>query len=463
MMIQNSLIIARPRSSPLAIDKPTLVTLIAASLLISETFAGALRYYLDMAGISALLYLPKMACLAAVALELPYARSKPGVWLVLFALAVSSMLALLHGASPGNIGFSVFIYVPLLFGLFCGSYLERRVVLLGWVIGLCLVASLIGIALDMFTSVPWKGYSYMMGDVELTANKSWGFGSTDRLAGFARMSTNLAVMIALYSLFLAAFLQSRLLRMLLYPLAFGAIILTTNKSTAAAYLLTLMMLFLAGYRVPSATAFLIAVLMGAALPAASLLLSIPQSEAYSESLFASFNDRLINSWPNFIEVIVNEGWGWWGAGFGAVGSSAAAFPLTWLELLSIADNTALYLWGMLGVLGVLLYLLLFPLLLRLHDRGSRIRDALLGIVFCSCLVGWATDVLEVTTASLFIGVAIAHVLRPGEAPYRTRYSQIETRPPRCGLDPYPPISRNELRWASAFIFNHWHWSPRFVP
>lgn len=108
------LTITRPRSSALAIDKPTVLALIAASLLISETFAGALRYYLDIGGISALLYLPKVACLAAVALELPRARISPGAWLVLFALAVSSLLALLHGASLGNVGFSLFIYIPLL-------------------------------------------------------------------------------------------------------------------------------------------------------------------------------------------------------------------------------------------------------------------------------------------------------------------------------------------------------------
>lgn len=428
-MNPSSLTISHRRSRPLAIDKPTVLTLIAASLLISETFAGALRYYLDVAGMSALLYLPKLACVAAVALEIPRTRSQPGVWLVLFAVMVSGLFGLMHGATLGNVGFSLFIYIPLLFGLFCGGYLEQRTGLLSWVVGFCLVASLLGTALDMFTSVPWKGYSYMMGDVELTANKSWAFGSTDRLAGFARMSTNLAVMIALYSLFLAAFLRSRLLRMLLYPLAFGAIFLTTNKSTAAAYLLTLAMLFLAGYRMPSATAFLIAVLTGMALPIASLLLNIPQSEAYSAGLLASFNDRLIHSWPNFIDVIINEGWGWWGAGFGAVGSSAAAFPLAWLELLSIADNTALYLWGMLGVFGVLLYLLLFPLLLRLHDRGPRIRDALLGIVFCTILIGWATDVLEVTTATLFLGMAIAHALTP-----RERRQPIATVSTHYGLE-----------------------------
>src|SRR5690606_21676174 len=150
--------------------------------------------------------------------------------------------ALLRGATLPHMGFSAFISLPLLFGLLCGSYLERPAGLLCWVIGLCLIASLAGIAVDMLTSAPWEGHSSTMGDVAITANKSWAFGSTDRLAGFARMSTNLAVMIALYSLFLAAFLRSRLLRMMLSPLAFGAIFLTTNKSTAAAYLLTLMML-----------------------------------------------------------------------------------------------------------------------------------------------------------------------------------------------------------------------------
>jgi hypothetical protein len=87
-----------------------------------------------------------------------------------------------------------------------------------------------------------------------------------------------------------------------------------------------------------------------------------------------------------------------------------------LELLSIADNTALYLWGMLGVFGVLLYLLTFPLMLRLHERGPRLRSALLPIVFCICLVAWATDVLEVSIATLFLGLAISHVLTPARRP-----------------------------------------------
>ncbi|RRV64231.1 hypothetical protein EGI99_20680 [Stutzerimonas stutzeri] len=416
-MNQSLLITPRRReSNPLAFDKPTLLTLVVASLLLTETFSGALRYYFDMAGISWLLYLPKIACLIALGLELLRYRGWPAFWLVLLGLVTSAQLALMHGAELANIGFSLFIYIPLLFGLICGRHLELRLGLLRRIIGFCLIASFVGIALDMLTSVPWKGYSYMVGEVELSANRSWAFDDIDRIGGFARMSTALSVMIAIYSLFIAAFLQPRVLRLMLYIAALIGIVLTTNKSTAAAYVLTLLMLIVTAYRFASATAFLIAVLVGLMLPMFSLVLSLDPNAANNGSLLASFADRLINSWPNFIEVITREGWGWWGAGFGAVGSAGQVYPVPGLELLSVADNTALYLWGMLGVFGVLLYLLIFPLMLRLHERGPRLRSALLPIVFCLCLVAWATDVLEVTTATLFLGLAISHVLTPARAP-----------------------------------------------
>jgi len=96
------------------------------------------------------------------------------------------------------------------------------------------------------------------------------------------------------------------------------------------------------------------------------------------------------------------------------------------------------------VFGVLLYLLLFPLLLRLHDRGPRIRDALLGIVFCTCLIGWATDVLEVPTATLFLGMAIAHVLTPRDLPRQRPYKRIETPHPHRGVEPHAQLPRDAL-------------------
>ena len=171
-MNQSLLITPRRRdSNPLAFDKPTLLTLVVASLLLTETFrcpALLLRHGRDFP----LLYLPKVACLAALSSELLRYRGWPLFWLVMLGLVTSSQLALMHGAELHNIGFSLFIYIPLLFGLICGRHLELRLGLLRRVIGFCLIASFVGIALDLTTSVPWKGYSYMVGEVELSANRS---------------------------------------------------------------------------------------------------------------------------------------------------------------------------------------------------------------------------------------------------------------------------------------------------
>ncbi len=396
------------------IDKAALLVAITASLLLVETLSGALRYYFELAGVGWLLYLPKLACLAAVGLELPKFKAHPGVWLVLLLCLFSSQLALLHGATLANVGFSLFACVPLLFGVVCGKYLFARARLLAWVIGLCLAASYVGIALDLSLSVPWKGYSYVMGDVEISGNKEWTDGGIDRIAGFARMSSILAVMIALYTLYLAARCHSSLLRLPLYGAALVGIYLTTNKSALIALLLTLLMMIFRGCRVPTIAALLIAVLVGMALPVASLLVDIdPTSVAgASDHVFASFNDRLANSWPNFVAVMADEGWALWGAGFGTVGSTQAVFPIYGLELLGIADNTALYLWGVFGVFGPPIYLLLLALMLRLHDRGLKVDSAQMSIVFCICLVAWATDVLEIAVSSLFLGLATARALVP---------------------------------------------------
>ncbi len=227
------------RRSPLEIDKASLALWLAASLLLVETFSGALRFYLDLAGVPWLLYLPKVACLAMVALELLRFRGTPLFWLLLLGLLTSSQLALLHGATARNLGFSLFIHAPLLFGLFCGRHLQTKAGELGSLVALCLLASLLGALLDLLTTVPWKGYSYLLGTVELSGNKSWGFGDTDRIAGFARMSTTLAVMIAVYGLYLAPFTRTWLLRLALHAAALGGILLSTNKSALAAYALTL--------------------------------------------------------------------------------------------------------------------------------------------------------------------------------------------------------------------------------
>jgi hypothetical protein len=403
------------RPSWLALDKSALIIWVTLSLLLVETFSGALRFYFEQMGMSALLYLPKAACVLLIAVQLTHYQASRAFWLGLLLLLISSQLALLHGASLSNIGFSLFMYSPLLFGLVCGEQLARRQRLLCWGISLLLLAALLGMLLDKFTDVPWKGYSYSIGGTEISANMAWSSNGTDRIAGFSRMSSSLAMLIAIFSLYLAAFTRSKALLLGLFAVSFYGILLSTNKSTAAAFLFTLLLLAISRYRLTCSLIFGITVLVGLALPAISLLSSFNPHAAGSGAL-ASIYDRLVNTWPNLIAVIVREEWSLWGAGFGMVGNSAAMLPVAGGELLSVADNTALYLWATFGIAGLLLYGLLWPLLYHLREQTSRLGRALLSISFCCVLISWTTDVLEMPIATLFLGLAIAYVLRQPTPP-----------------------------------------------
>ena len=165
------------KSSILSFNKSTMVVWIAISLIVVETFSGALRFYFDQAGAAPLLYLPKVACLVMFALELRDYKAGRVVWLGMLLLMISSVLAMLHGASLYNIAFGLFVISPLLFGMVCSEHLIHQRRLFLWVIGLCLLASLVGVAMDKLTSVPWKGYAYSVGEVQLSANTAWSAGS----------------------------------------------------------------------------------------------------------------------------------------------------------------------------------------------------------------------------------------------------------------------------------------------
>ncbi|PHN22782.1 hypothetical protein [Pseudomonas sp. ICMP 561] len=399
------------RSSILTFNKSTVVVWIAISLILIETFSGALRFYFDKAGIGPLLYVPKIACLVMFALELRDYKAGRVVWLSLLLLVVSSVLAMLHGASLNNVAFALFGISPLLFGMVCSEHLVHRRRLFLWVIGLCLGASLVGIALDKFTSVPWKGYSYSIGDAELSANTSWTTDTEDRIAGFARVSNILSILIAIYTLYLLMLLRSRLLWLLLSPVALYAIVLTTSKAPAAAFALTLVLLLISRMRWTTRIACVMTVFAGMLLPVLGMIYDFDlHTISSSNSALGTLYDRLINTWPNVAYAVSKEGWSLTGAGFGMFGGAASMFPVPGGEMLAGSDSSAMYLWAMLGLGGVLLYLMQIPLFFKLTDDDSHVGRALLAITFCCCMIGWTTDMFEVTVANLFLGLAIGHAL-----------------------------------------------------
>lgn len=434
-MMLNSANGSDARSSILSFNKSTVVVWIAISLIVIETFSGALRFYFDKAGIAPLLYVPKIACLVMFAFELRDYKAGRVVWLSMLLLMVSSVLAMLHGASLNNVAFALFGISPLLFGLVCSEQLFHRRRLFLWVIGLCLAASIAGVALDKFTAVPWKGYSYNIGDAELSANTSWTTDTEDRIAGFARVSNILSILIAVYSLYVLILLRSRLLWFALSPVALYAIVLTTSKAPAAAFALTLALLLISRMRWTTRIVCTITVVGGLILPIVGLLHDFDmRTVSSSSSALGTLYDRLINTWPGVAHTISKEGWSLTGAGFGMFGGAVSLFPVPGAEKLIGSDSSAMYLWAMLGLGGVLLYLMQIALFFKLSDDDSHVGRALLAISFCCCLVSWTTDMFEVTVANLFLGLAIGHALSD-----KLLDSRRTPRTQEFHLSPAPPV------------------------
>ncbi|MCD5995430.1 hypothetical protein KDX38_17355 [Pseudomonas sp. CDFA 602] len=417
------------RPSLISFDTSTMVVLVAISLILVETFSGALRFYFDKAGISPLLYLPKVACILLFAWELRTFKAGQWFWTFIIVWAISGLLALMHRASLQNLAFSLFALSPLAFGLVCSRHLLHRRKLFCWAVGFCLLASLVGLALDRFTTVPWKGYSYTMGETELSANTTWSADDVDRIAGFARVSNVLSIIIAFYTLYLFMFLRSRLMLTVLSVVALCAIILTTSKAPAGAFILTLGLLLIQRMTWTCRALCVLVVSIGLLLPTLGLMLSFDmRTVSSSGSSLASLYDRLINTWPDVIDALSREGWLLSGAGFGMVGSTMAIFPVAGAGIFLGMDSTALYLWAMLGVVGGLLYALQIPLLFKLISDDSRIGRMLLSISLCWCLIGWTTDMFEVAVANLFAGLAIGYVITARKAAASTVSPELRLAP-----------------------------------
>ncbi|TDP02430.1 hypothetical protein [Flavobacterium sp. 245] len=393
------------------------ILVIISSLLLFEVFSGALRYYFSQWGMSYIIYLPKIACFIAVVLKI--IRLKIKNFIPIIALVFSILVALFNSAVFSNIAFSFFVYSPVIFGILYGKYIEIKQKEVLFIVWICLIASIFGIFLDSTTDLPWKGFVYNIGDIEVQANRQWQTFGEDRIAGFSRISASLAIMIAIFSLYINAYLRSNLLRFLLFGITFYSIILTTNKSTVVSYLISLVAYFLFQKRSALKGIFYSITAVGVFLPVLGIFLEYSINtrglSTLTKTLLFSFDDRLTNTWPNFYENVLSHNGLFWGTGLGTIGTPYSTFPIKDLPAikgysLGVADNTFLYLWGIFGVIGVWLYTRFYWLMKKLAISHYNFSVALCCISVCVCVISWTTDIFEAVVSSLFIGIAISRAI-----------------------------------------------------
>lgn len=429
------------RQQPALLFGEQLLLSLAFIFLLFEVFNGALRYYFALADLGWLIYVPKMLVSTAVVVELMRSlyrlRIGPLIAAILIALAAFALVGTYYTKNPLQAAFGVYGMFPLLLGVMVLSAVEKMgsrllpYVLLLW---LCAAG---GVFLDYLYEVPWQGFEYAVGGVEVTASRQWWTYGVDRLSGFSRASYEAAAQLLFLAIGVVWLARSRLLILAVWLLSGVLIALTTTKRTVGVYAVFTLLLPIIGQGmffkslrmyVGSAVPWVIA-FIGIALPVSTLLVdySLDLDDPVSLFLFASFEDRLTWAWPKVFELLREHGSLWIGRGIGGIGAAQSYFES---ELYTFTDNLYLHLYSLFGCLAALIVWSYVRSVSRLLDDSSRFASLTWSWAVAALMEGWAVNGVEGALTAMMLGITWAFAARPDA------YRRVPLNPTPAALHGY---------------------------
>ncbi len=390
------------------LNKKTVVAFLLFFLLFFDAFAGPLRYYLSLMGLEVIIYLPKIGCLLFVVSELLHVHVNKRLIQLLILLFYFAVIGFLYYTTVPSVLFAFFLISPLLFGVVAAKYIRLSESRFIFIFIFIFIFTSIGIYLDVFIDYPWKGYNYNIGNAEIEGSREWETFGVDRLAGFARLSSVAAFYLLCTGLLIFHYTKYRSIKFVVWLFAFFAIFQTTNKAAVVAFIFASISIAL--YKHPIIRSFYVWgwVFLLFLLPFSTLFIKydINLSDDISLMLLASFDDRLINTWPNFISAISESGNYILGTGFGGCGSGSKYFNAFEANSLDVADNLALYLYGWFGVFSVFVLFYIAQITLYLFKHTNRLINSFGPVMIALLASSITTDVIEAQIFSLILGISI---------------------------------------------------------
>jgi hypothetical protein len=415
------------------VNKKAVAAVLLFFLLFFDAFAAPLRYYLSLIGLEVIIYLPKFACLLFVVSESLHIHVNKKLIQLLTLLLFFAVIGFLYYTTVSSAFFTIFLISPLLFGIVVAKYIRLNESGFVLIILFIFILTAVGVYLDIFIDYPWKGYSYNIGNAEIEGSREWETFGVDRLAGFARVSAVAAFYLLCTGLFLHHYVKYRSIKFVVWLFAFFAIFQTTNKAAVAAFIFASISIVL--YKQPLIRAFYVWgwVFLLFLLPFSTLFIKydINLSDDISLMLLASFDDRLINTWPNFISAISESGNYILGTGFGGCGSGSKYFNTSEMSSLEVADNLALYLYGWFGGLSVFVLFYIARITLYLFKHTDRLINSFGPVMVALLAASITTDVIEAQIFSLILGISIGFagfpdIKKPSNQNSAKRSSEIDS-------------------------------------
>ncbi len=268
-----------------------------------DAFGGAIRYYTNILHVDALWFLPDLFSL--ICIPIFYRRYvNDGRNGMAFCVVLYLLIALLNGyvflETFSAMSSSLKMMIPIFVGFcFCERNFNDYKKLLTY-ISFIFYASLIGIFLSVYFSLPWVGYSYELFGLTRTAGRVWWSDTELRHPGFAAENTMAGFFVLL------TYVITSIRKSILWCAVFGAIgvyatIVTTSKTSLLCLSLYLVCLFIVrvlperarfGFvRSAALTSFIVILIP----PVLIAVFSGVDLSTFNKTLF-SMQDRINNSW-----------------------------------------------------------------------------------------------------------------------------------------------------------------------
>lgn len=323
------------------------------------------RFILVKTGLSPLSSLPNLLMLSILSIYLLKTirtlRMDRSVFCVLIFSCYAAITGFLFIGNARQIFLGFYGLLPFFFGVVSYEVFIHNFERLRHFIITCWIICVVGVFLALFISFPWVGFSYERLGMEVEGTREWASFGISRIAGFSRSSYDAALLILLLLLMLAALLKRRLLIICFFIVSGAAIVVTTTKTIIGVYLLLIGYLATRSWqRFWSALTSVLTVVM-VALPVSAQFIKYDlgiTTDLWMRILLLSFEDRLLNTWPEGFNLLKNHGSFLLGRGVGGIGGAQKYFEKS---IVNPADNLFLYLYVSFGLGAILI---LYPFLKR---------------------------------------------------------------------------------------------------
>lgn len=343
---------------------------------ISLSIEAPIRYFLQMIGLPYLIYIRDILMIIAVSWYV-VKKASYKLLVIIGIIILYSLISLYYTANIVEVAWGIKTIFPFVFGICCCKICFKNREYITKIFMIIFIMSCLGMMLNYFIEEPfWQDINgaEVMG-VTTEGVRNWDIyvdgEKVSRLSGFTKLAGTTALIIIYSLVWLLNFYKYKIL---LLAVSFPMVLLTTSKVNIGMFLYIIVIMIMRYFANENKYIFSLKIsiimfaFIGIVLPIVSIIMKNYVSVLDSDMLlliFASTEDRMLNSWPGTLNLVWDYGNVFLGRGIGGVGYGVSLFDVIVTNLTPI-DNFYVFIYGNMGLLGIAFVLLLILSAIKLN-------------------------------------------------------------------------------------------------